>query len=849
MLRLARLTFRGLVPLIVVSLAPVPGAAQTGLLVLAAERKAPAVELLREAVRRIEWPHGPAALLVSRSDARPDQWEAILRELARRGARRIVALELVAPGDEAVLLRGYLSQRPVSIALEDTQPVVATGDITPDRLAAVIAERAEAAVRVEARAVAAAREKHGRVYRLGPVNVTATRRPRDSFGTPGAVTVLDDTLLAQRVHNNVAELFREIPGLDVDGVGTSQRRPMIRGLVGQRVLLMEDGLRLNNSRRRQDSGEITALADMGDVERVEVVRGASSVLYGSDALGGVVNVISRRPSYRPTAGLSDAALAYRYSTTDKQNRIAGGLTGGFGRLAIRLRGTFRDAEPYDAPAGDFGQVSLASPTRVEDTGVRDYKVSGQVGYLIAPGTRAFAKYERYRADSAGFGFVEPSALSDDPAPRVQLLFPEQTFGKFSAGFEGTRLDLPFADRVSVALYRQSNERQFDTYVEVPLGPSAQSRSVTRNHSDIDTWGFRAELKRAVSASLLLTYGVDLFRDRTTNTDSTTRTVVGFGAPSTTVRGAPRVPNASFRSAGAFLQADLAMGRRADLVLGARYQDVRARTRETPDVTRPPIDAVDRTVVGSAGVVYRAFEQLALVGSVGRAFRSPNLVERFFEGPSPEGRGTWIANPNLEPETSLNADLGARYRSDLVSAEAFVFRNAVNNGIRIEPTGNEPGGVTEYQNVNIDELRITGVELSGEVRLPFGLSAGFSLAHMTAKNVAGEEEPFGDGYKTKWTARARYMEPRGRAWIEYAVRHTGQRDDVTLGTSPVGDVIPAFTVHTLRGGLSPFGRQRLVVTVDNLTNELYAESANAAFFRPEAGRNLIVVVETGFRLRQ
>src|SRR5436190_1584212 len=84
----------------------------------------------------------------------------------------------------------------------------------------------------------------------------------------------------------------DVAGLDATGVGANQRRPEIRLQRGQRILLLEDGLRLNNARRQQDFGELPALAG-GDVQQVEVVRGPSSVLYGTDALGGVVNIITR----------------------------------------------------------------------------------------------------------------------------------------------------------------------------------------------------------------------------------------------------------------------------------------------------------------------------------------------------------------------------------------------------------------------------------------------------------------------------------------------------------------------------------------------------------------------------
>src|SRR5512133_3851035 len=120
---------------------------------------------------------------------------------------------------------------------------------------------------------------------LGAVTVTATRRATDVQAVPSPVSVLDSAMLRERQPNTAADLLRELPGVDVIGTGTNQARPSIRGQRGQRILLLQDGLRLNNARRQQDFGEIPGIVDVATIQRVEVVRGPASVLYGTDAIG------------------------------------------------------------------------------------------------------------------------------------------------------------------------------------------------------------------------------------------------------------------------------------------------------------------------------------------------------------------------------------------------------------------------------------------------------------------------------------------------------------------------------------------------------------------------------------
>jgi outer membrane receptor protein involved in Fe transport len=691
--------------------------------------------------------------------------------------------------------------------------------------------------------------------RLTPVTVTATRSVKNVFRTPTPVTVVDQRKITESQANSISDLFRGVPGLDVTGVGAGQVRPIIRGQRGQRILLLSDGLRLNNSRRQQDFGEIPSLIDVASVERIEIVRGPSSVLYGTDAIGGVVNVITKRPE---TEGLHGTA-GVRYSTLDDNrsgfgsgfNAAFGSLSGRFGALSIQARGSRRNTDSYVAPAGSWGRVTdagqfvgilLDSDTRVNDSGIRDYSFDGRIGYEFAPGKEAFVRYEQFGADTSGFGYVDPAIFGPDE-PLVRITYPQQRFQKVSMGYTGT-LSLPFADRLDVKAYYQDNERDFDFDIFIPFGGGAGLSIDQRNYTDIETMGGRLEAKKFVGAVTELTYGVDFFRDVTVNTDTSVNSYVGIPIPPTT-EDVPRIPNASYRSIGAFAQADVELTPWVSIVAGTRYQEVRAATRETPGITGPLNTTTDRTLVASANALLSLSDNVTAVASVGRAFRSPNLIERFFEGPTAEGFGYLSPNPDIKAETSLNVDLGLRYRDRQFYVEAFVFQNTVYNGIRSEPTGDTILTFPEFQYVNIERLRVRGFEFAGDVSLPMGLSLSSAFTHISSKNVTQDQfNPTGDGFSTQLTSAARYELPSRRAFVEYEVRHNFTRDDAEIAAgNPLGDIIPAFTVHTLRAGVVALrlGGQtgRLLVAVNNLTNTLYAEFTNAAFFRPEPRRNLVV----------
>ena len=675
---------------------------------------------------------------------------------------------------------------------------------------------------------------------LPAIVVTATRNPTSTFEAPAAVNYLGGESVREAMPNAAADLFRDVAGLDVTGVGTNQVRPSIRGQRGQRILLLEDGIRMNNSRRQQDFGELPSLVAPSDIARVEVVRGPSSVLYGTDAIGGVLNIITAGV---PTGddGKLHGSASYLHGSADLQRRSALDVEQRLGSFAYRVSGTLRRTNSYSAPRGSYGKITLDQTQRVNDTGVDDDAFSALASYSLSNTHELSAKYERYAARDAGFGYVDPSVIGPDE-PLIRILYPDQKVGKLSLRYEANSLTVPLADRLNVTAYGVDNSRQLAMNIFVPFGPGtppgAGIQANSANFTKLATLGLRAEATKTLGRQRL-TYGVDAFRDHSDNTDSSNTTVIGFGPPRPTISTKAQVPNATFSSGGAFVQNELPVGDRVSVVVGARAQDVEAHTRpESGEATT----SRDRTLVATANSVVRLAQGLNLVGSIGRGFRSPNLVERFFDGPTPEGSGYQKSSPNLRAETSVNVDLGLRYRRGIFSAEGFTFRNDVHDGIRIAPTGDSVNRLPAFRNVNVDKLRFSGAEVESSLLIGDYLVARANYTRLRSRNVLDPNNPVGTSYSTKTVGALEYHDRSGRGALTYLIRRNGRQSDEQIGTNPIGTELPAFTVHTIRGSLSVFDhggvRGTLRVAVENLGNTLYTEAANASFFRPQPGRNLL-----------
>ncbi|MFN7966283.1 MAG: TonB-dependent receptor [Acidobacteriota bacterium] len=712
------------------------------------------------------------------------------------------------------------------------------------------------------------------------VTVTATGSERDTFEVATPVTVISSQEIQRLAPDNAADLLRTQPGVDINGVGPNQSRPVIRGQRGLRVLFLEDGLRLNNARRQTDFGEVTGLIDLESVGNVEVVRGPASVLYGSDAIGGVLNLVPSAPRLANGKNLG-GGFELRYGSAASTKRGSALLEGVSGNFEFQLGVSRRESDDYSAPKGTFGNVKLTQEATVNDTGLKDDNLWGTLGWKINENHALKLRLSRYRADQTGFGFVEPSLIGEDTSFRIRILYPYQNFDRAVLGYTGSNLNSAMADRVEAKLYWQSNERQLVNNIDInigPVGPGFPDSSVesdTKNFTDLDTLGFRLEAVKVFRAKDVLTYGVEGFQDDSFNTDfSRTVTTIRFPFPpfeskdvsTDSIANAPNATNASW---GAFVQNEVKPIEKLQLTAGLRYQKVTTKAESTPNLDTSGLDFNDSKVVGAATATWLFIPELNAFVSYGRAFRAPSIIERLFNGPTPEGAGFQLTNPELQSEDSKNWDVGIKYRRNNAFLEAVLFRTDISGGIvqyflsqtekdalpqatkdQIELLG-DLEDINVVQERNVDKLRYEGVELALGYRTDFGMTVGGNYTHLNAKRLDTSNPPTGDTYGDKYVGYVRWEPGSRRYWVEYRLRRNSSTPanlDPNQSVPPIGSTLPGFTVHAVAGGVTLYEKggvkHELDLSVENLTDELYAEFSNATFFRPEPGRN----VKAAYRLR-
>lgn len=715
---------------------------------------------------------------------------------------------------------------------------------------------------------------------LDPINVTATRNPQGIFETAAPVSVVDTLAIKEQRPNNTAEIIRDLPGLDVVGVGANQQRPMIRGQRGQQILLLEDGLRLSNSRRSADFGEIPGIVDVSKVERIEVVRGPASVLYGSDAIGGVVNMIADEAPPYVAGDVYRGNLSLSWRDQGDQIWPSGEIFGRSGHFGYGLSASYKNTKDYMAPAGTFGDVRFDNDVDVQDSGLEDQSYGVYLDYAFDERQKIMVKGDFYRATDAGFGYVSNIDLGEPFDPSIKLRYPDQEVDRFSLAYRGVELNTPIFDRVQVSASYMDNERTFSQDIFIPIlqdpvpEPIGSLRFESENYTDLEVFGLRAEASKFLFDRHLLTYGADYYHEDSFNRDYG-RTTVAFGPPMVTEDSITNVPNAVYERGGVFAQVDLQLGNRVGLIVGGRYQSDKATPKPTDNLAGPlPTSSKNDQFVGALNLLVEALPNLHLVGNVGSGFRSPNIVEFFYEGQTPEGFGYQIPNPALVPETSLNFDLGFKYRRSNVAFEGFYFQNEIENEIgRALIPDSMVGPFQVYQTVNVSRTRVKGVELMAEWQPVLGFTIGGTYTWLDGDDLTPAEDgedsdgpnPIGNSYSNRFTAELAYRQPKGRFWVAFQFRHNGEQNnagfeaggtDVDRSCGPIDDggsglncTIPSFTVMHLRGGVRLFNygmtSNSLMIGVENLTNELYAEFANAGFFRPNPRRTFVISWVTGF----
>jgi iron complex outermembrane receptor protein len=483
--------------------------------------------------------------------------------------------------------------------------------------------------------------------RLDPITVTATRAPLDPMDSPLPVENLSGEKLQQSEEVSLAHTLNGRAGVLTLSTGQQVGKPVIRGLSGPRVLVLDNGLRLEDySWSDEDGPSVDPLL----AERVEVVRGPASVLYGSDAIGGVINVV---PEELPDAGHGPGLIhgAAGISTGTNNAEIGGPLRleGASGAVGWRAVAIGRRASNFHAPAGNDSTPS----GELFNTGY--HVINGELA-LGFHSTRSGAvlRYERYGGD---FGLLDgPPVQDDDSLGPLRKLSDDRVQASTNWLVGGVRLE------TKSQWERHSLKEVVD---QSRLGSEEPTFELLLN---------------TLSTDLLLHHrGPDWL--------SGIIGVSGLYQRNESEGQFPLVPGARRTAAALFAFEQATIGRWG-LLMGLRgdvhHLDVDEDERLDLAAQARDVSAVTADV----GAVFQPISGLAIAANVGRAFRAPTLFELYTNGPHLGEDRYEVGLPNARPELSLNADFNLRWQRGWFTGQIGAYRNQIDNFLYVQPTDSE-----------------------------------------------------------------------------------------------------------------------------------------------------------------
>jgi iron complex outermembrane recepter protein len=647
---------------------------------------------------------------------------------------------------------------------------------------------------------------------LQVVTGTLSERPRDEVLSP--TSILGDEELDRRVQATLGQTLQAQPGVTVSSLGPSTSRPVVRGLSGDRIVLLEDGQRPGDM--SSFSGDHAVAIEPITARQIEVVRGPMSLLYGSSALGGVVNVIRGEVPHSLPEDFHGAFSA-QGNSVNRGGALSAEATTAVGRTALRLEASGRGAGDVRTPRGVLRNTEVL--TAGASAGAAYVGESGHAG----------ASYRFYRNDygiPGGFVGAHPTGVD------------------ISMQRHATRLD---AERHLKEAHFRTVEFNggYTHYYHSEETPSGAIGTEFQQHMVEGDLRAKHEHKGPFSLGAFGARGQfrDISTGGTLHTPATRDyTVAAYGVEEIT-RGATRIQ------------------------LGARYDHARYEPQEkaSVDVGGAQIPAASRTFgsfSGSLAVLQELREGVRIGASVSRAYRTPDFNELYSNGPHLAANSYEVGDPRLGTEVGFGIDAFLRVTAGRWRSELALFRNQLDGYIYPSSRGRAElagaGFTPKFQYTNADavfagadgfvEYALTSrLSLNGTVSSVFG---HFTSAVAPIPIITATDTTFVPGAKHPPLTPP----PQGRVELHFDDRRFFANTGVRLAAAQtrLGDFetrTPGYAVWALDGGarLVRSGRlHTITVRVDNLFNREYREHlSRVKEIMPEPGRDVRLVYRVQF----
>ncbi len=618
------------------------------------------------------------------------------------------------------------------------------------------------------------------------VVVTPTGSEESTLNAIQPTETVSSNKILERSNGGFADALIDEPGVNKRSAAPASSRPVIRGFDGDRVLVTTDGLRVGSiaSQSENHSEPIDVLS----LDRIEVIKGPGTILYGSNAIGGVVNAVSRHDDrlHRGTSGY----FSLLGSGNSKQAAVSGGGEQNFGNFMFWGNGSGQRSSDYRA-GGGYG--------RVDYTFTRYASGDGGGGYFAEKGYGSF----NYNFYQNRYGI--PIDPNEEPRKERSITLHRRDF-RFNGGFrdldsavEGVKFSFDYSDL---------NQKEFES-----AGLNAGTPENPAIVFDNQVYSYRGLFSQRRYKSLTGTFGIDGYR-RNYRTQGAEVLIAG------------RVKQDSFAAFGL----EAVNFRRIGFQFGARVENNRYRPTDTNLLKR------DLTGFSGAFAVKIPFgENTVFVANFTHSHRAPALEELYNNGPHDDSLSFEIGDNRLRPEVSRSIDLSLRRQAGRFRAESNFFYYDLKSFVFLRLTD----VVDEDTQLPLafytqGDSRFFGAEQSVEVKAHKYLDLFANLDYVNAHLKSGSPLPRIPPFRSHLGFDAHYKYLTVRPELTLAAAQN--RVFITEETRT-----PGYAVFNIAGNVViPRRRFANVFSIYgfNLTDKLYFNHVSfIKEFSPETGRGV------------
>ena len=505
--------------------------------------------------------------------------------------------------------------------------------------------------------------------KTGQVVVSATRTEKELKETASTISVVTQEEIERSPAPTVADLLRDIPGVQIhDQSVAGVKRVTIRGESASRVLVLVDGQKISEQKSMDGAA---LLMDVNDIERIEVIKGPASVQYGSEAIGGVINVITKKGGERPVQ--LEVAETYDSSVDGLIEYLS--VYGSAEGFNYRVSGSYTDANDRWATQG-----------RISDSSYLNRNLSAYVDKEIGK-LRFGGRWESFWSNEN-----VPTATSDGTT--VELDLPEWSRDKYALFAEVTSIG-EYLSKIRLDAAYQSTFKEFHNDIDPP-GPVAIALR-TKNWQD--TTNLSAQFDWTLGEDHYLVSGLEYVVD---DLKAKERKTVNFPPPGSDTTYTTKAQQETY---ALFLQDEWNFADDWVLTAGLRETMIRSELKSSEDPGLDVGKSSGNKPVISLGLVYSGFEDWRLRAQYAQGYRYPSLQQMFI-GTAHGAANPTFGNPNLKPETSDNYEIGARFNDGAWDVDGALFYMLADDYITTIDIG---GGSQQFDNVN--KATSFGAELS------------------------------------------------------------------------------------------------------------------------------------------